>query len=225
MNTKPIIFINFKKLAKDRAISLVRDLEHVDPQILELFDVVVGVRAADCCCIATETSLPVFLQDFDASRNTSEINAGIRGVILNHPEQTITLDQIRKDLQAARKNRFQTILCAASLDECATISDTFDSDFIAVENPDIIGKDISLVESSQEYVEKALEKADRQRVLFGGGIKSNRDINFVIDTGGAGVLVSSLIVKAEKPLAALHELLNPIYYDHLAKRPEEATCQ
>ncbi len=225
MNKKPFIFINFKKLSSDRAISLAKELENVDRRILELFDVAVGVLVEDCCSIASETTLPVFLQDFNSIQDAQVRDAGIRGVILNHPEQAMTHEQIRQDLDAAQKNRFQTILCAASLEECDTIRSRYTADFIAVENPDIIGKDISLVESSKEYVGKALEKAGHQPILFGGGIKSSRDINFVIEAGGAGVLVSSLIVKSAKPLGALTELLNPIYYKHLSKKPEEATCQ
>ncbi len=225
MKQKPFILINFKKVSGERAIALAKELEGLDRSILEIFDLAVAVLNHDSCSIVSETTLPVFLQDFTDPGDRQMATPGIRGVILNHPEKAMSHSRIQQDLESAQQRNLQVILCASSLDESAAIRDRYCADFIAVENRDLIGKDISLAESSGEYVEQALAGANGHRILFGGGIKSSRDINFVIDRGGAGVLVSSLIVKAEHPLEALTGLLDPKNYKNMTTRSEEASCQ
>ncbi|HMI64156.1 MAG TPA: hypothetical protein VK518_24735, partial [Puia sp.] len=79
--------------------------------------------------------------------------------------------------------------------------------FIGLEKQELIGKDASFVNHCPEIVRQAKSHVGAE-ILIGAGIKSANDLRHVIDTGGSGVLVSSLILKSNNPSLTLTEFLN-----------------
>jgi len=218
---RKIIMINFKKISGEKAFLLARKLEKVDPHICEMFDVILALQPQDAYHISSKVKLPLFVQDISSypeSQFLSAIDRGslkksnIRGVILNHPQKKLTLDALEESIAVGRKLGLEILLCASSIDEAVQINDRYTPDYIAVENEQLIGKDISLVQYCPEVVPNVLDRINN-RILFGGGIKSPEDIKFVIQNGGFGVLVASLIINSKNPLATLENLLKPEFYN------------
>lgn len=112
---------------------------------------------------------------------------------------------------AVRKLGLEIMLCATSLDEGIDLSNRFEPKYLAVENEQLIGKDISICDYCPEMVTEVVQRIDN-RILFGGGIRTPSDIHFILKKGGSGVLISSLVIKSPDPLTTLKKLLNPLNY-------------
>lgn len=130
--------------------------------------------------------------------------AGCTGTLLNHSENRMEQEKIRKAVERARKNNLTTIVCAQDPEECETLS-SFSPDFIAYEPPELIGGDVSVSESKPELVKEAVERS-KVPVLTGAGVKDTEDVETAVELGCDGVLVASGIVKSEDPKKAAREL-------------------
>jgi hypothetical protein len=215
-----IVLINFKKLSGDNAFRLAKELDQLDRGFRKTFDVALGLQQKDARCISPEITLPIFVLDVNAVPDNTDQpllferrkNGGnIRGVILNHPQYKISHDQLAEKMTRCTDLGWEVMVCATGMEEAMIINNRFRPQFLAVENKELIGKDISLSQYCPEIVTDTLANIDNN-ILFGGGIKSVEDIKFVKDQGGSGVLISSLVLNAEKPLEVLGDLLNPIHY-------------
>lgn len=224
---KPVILINFKQVNGAKAVNLARELERLEPCIKKRFDVVLALQPQDAVAVSDKLTLPVFIQDiftepdgcFLSMVNGNGSSSGngngdwmknstVRGVLLNHPQRKLPVALLEQSIDTAQKFGLKVMLCASTLEEGFIMNDKYKPYYLAVENERLIGKDVSLCTYCPEMVKEALAMIDN-RVLFGGGIKSRKDLTFILNQGGFGILVASLILKAENPLAALGGLLDP----------------
>lgn len=220
---KFIILINFKRLTGDRAKHLTVELNKIDNRIRENFDIIAALQPRDALHIAGNISLPIFIQDACCGSGGSGdgflegieprliSQAKIRGIILSHPEKKVPLPVLAERTSVVKKLGLEIMLCATTLNDGIELNRRFEPEYLTVENEQLIGQDISISDFCPGMVEEAIRVIDN-RVLFGGGIRSPRDIHFIWKTGGAGVLISSLILKSPHPLATLTDLLNPTHY-------------
>jgi len=110
-----------------------------------------------------------------------------------------------ESIRRAEDLDIQKVICATSVEEASKM-DKLAPHYIGLENEDLIGKDISFTDHCPRMLEMVRARVNN-RILVGAGIKNVRDVKHVINSGGAGVLISSLIVKSPDPAKTLNNLL------------------
>ncbi|MGC8812030.1 MAG: triose-phosphate isomerase [Candidatus Aenigmatarchaeota archaeon] len=218
----PLVLVNFKcykeatgknalRLAKicEKVASSYKINIAISPQFTDLY-------------LARKVNIPVFAQHVDFIEHgayTGHVSplalkeAGVKGSLINHSERKLRLEEIEKCVELLRKYKLISVVCADSLEKGKAIAN-FKPDFIAYEDPVLIGSGnaISKVkpDSVKEFVEE-IYKIDREiKILCGAGITSGEDVKKALELGTEGVLVASGIVKAKNPRKALEEFAKAV---------------
>ncbi|MCD6171726.1 MAG: triose-phosphate isomerase [Thermoplasmata archaeon] len=169
---------------------------------------IIAVQPSDIYQVSSATSIDVFSQHVDAidyGSNTGWIlmeavkNAGASGMLINHSEHRLRVENIYKIVNKAKKNKMESVICASNTDVAKAVS-IFSPDYVAIEPPELIGGDISVTKAKPEIVKKAVEEVNEisnSKVLCGAGIKSGEDVRKAIELGADGILVASGVVKAK----------------------------
>ncbi|KAA0005233.1 MAG: triose-phosphate isomerase [Thermoplasmata archaeon] len=178
---------------------------------------IIAVQHADLYRVASAVNIDVFAQHIDAIEYGSHTGwilpeaikeAGAKGSILNHSEHVITANEIKKGIEALRKNGMESIVCAAD-NEIAKALAVLEPDYIAVEPPELIGGDISVTKAKPSVVRDAVEgvkQVSKAKVLCGAGIKNGEDVRKAIELGSSGILVASGVVKAKDKEKIIREM-------------------
>ncbi len=207
--SKTLILLNFKVICGADALGLAKQLQQLDDETRESFDIALAVQPQDVPVLSRETDLPLFIQDCGSYGDCHYGDLGARGIILNHPEKKATPSQLDETMAKIGECDLEVMICSTSIDEAARLNEKYNPDYVAIENEALIGKPVSFATFCPELVSDAVARIDN-RLLFGGGIKGSDDIRCVVLRGGAGVLISSVVVKSATPLAALKRMLVPI---------------
>ncbi len=178
---------------------------------------VIAVQPSDIYQVSSASSINVFAQHVDAisyGSNTGWIlmeaikNAGATGMLINHSEHRLKVEDIYAIVNKARKNKMESIVCASN-NEIAKAVSIFSPDYVAIEPPELIGGDISVTKAKPSIVKKAVEevnKISKAKVLCGAGIKNGEDAKKAIELGADGILVASGVVKAKDKEKIIKEL-------------------
>jgi triosephosphate isomerase len=136
--------------------------------------------------------------------------AGAIGTLINHSEKKLSLDKVEACINLAKTLELKTICCAFNLKEAIEIT-KFAPDYIAFEDPELIGTGKSVSTQEPELVKRFVEivKDMNKEVipLCGAGISNKEDVEAAKNLGAKGVLVASAIVKAENQREALLNLV------------------
>lgn len=136
--------------------------------------------------------------------------AGAVGVMLNHAEKKLTLDEIEKTIARADKVGLATIVCADTLEEIEAIA-RMSPNLIVAEPTALIGTGVT---SDSDYVTATIEAVRRINseimVLQGAGIKDGSDVYNVIAAGAQATGSTSGIIKAADPAAMANEMLSAL---------------
>jgi triosephosphate isomerase len=135
--------------------------------------------------------------------------AGAAGVLLNHIERRLSMDELRRTMQRADEVGLATMVCADNLEDAVVIA-RMNPNIIIAESPDLIG-----VGKREDNDQQAIAKINRAvwlvnpeiRVLHGAGISSGRDVYDVIAAGAQGAGSTSGIIMAKNPFAMLEEMI------------------
>ncbi len=212
----PAIIINFKTYNEstgDNALKLAKICEKVANDTGT--SIIVAPQAVDIRMIANEVSIPVFAQHIDsvdAGSNTGSIfgeavkQAGATGTLINHSENRIPKEQIKKIVEKAKELKLTTVVCAKDPEEGKELN-SFSPDSIAVEPPELIGGDISVSTAKPEVIKESVDNIDN-KIIVGAGVKNGEDVKIAVKLGSVGILVASGIVKAEDPEKALLDLVS-----------------
>ncbi len=180
-------------------------------------DVIVTPQYADIRLLAENTKyIHVYAQHMDALRPgrglgsvlpESVKEAGAVGVMLNHAEKHLTLDEIRATIARADEVGLATIVCADSVEEVAAVA-KMKPNLIVAEPTELIGTGVA---SDMKYVVDTIESVRRVdpdiMVLQGAGISGPEDVANVIRAGAQATGCTSGILKAADPEAAAEEML------------------
>lgn len=215
----PILITNFKCYQEStgpRAIELAKLHERVANE-MGVNVAIVGM-SLDLPMLAMSVSIPVLSQHLDGvgwgpytGLLPVEVarGVGIDGSMLNHSERRISDSEIGRALERMKALNMLSLVCAENNEEGKRFAQ-MGADFIAIEVPELIGGDVSVSKAKPELIQEAVESIGPGKVVVGAGIKTAEDVRIALELGAVGVLVSSGIVKAADPLAALRDLCSAL---------------
>jgi triosephosphate isomerase len=180
-------------------------------------DVIMTPQYADIRLLAENTErIHVYAQHMDAlvpGRGLGSVlpesikAAGAVGVMLNHAEKKLTLDEVRATIARADEVGLATIVCADSVEEITAIA-KMSPNLIVAEPTELIGTGVA---SDMNYVRDTIEAVRKINpdimVLQGAGISGPDDVANVIRAGAQATGCTSGVFKAADPEAAAEEML------------------
>ncbi len=133
--------------------------------------------------------------------------AGAVGVMLNHAEHKLTLDEIKAAIARADEVGLATMVCADSVDEVREIA-KLGPNILVAEPTELIGTGKP---ADKEYVDEVIrvirEVNPDIKPFPSAGISKGEDCYNIIKAGSSASGCSSAIAKAEKPLALAEEMI------------------
>ena len=213
----PLILINFKCYKTGvEALKLAKSCDLISKKYE--IKIAVAPQFVDIYRISKEIEIPVFSQHVDpieVGAFTGHVSiraikeAGAIGTLINHSERRLGLDEIEKCVNVAKKYGLRTACCSRDLRESEKIAH-FDPDFIAYEDPALIGTGRPISKEKPETVREFVETVKNINPniipLCGAGISSGEDVKIALDLGCKGVLIASAVVKAEYPEKVLESI-------------------
>lgn len=183
-------------------------------------DVIITPQYADIRMIAENTShIHVYAQHMDYLRPGRGLGsvlpesikeAGAVGVMLNHAEKKLTLDEIEKTIARADEVGLATIVCADSVREIEAVA-KLSPNLIVAEPTELIGTGVT---SDMRYVRDTIEAVRRIdpdiMVLQGAGISTPDDVARVIRAGALATGCTSGVMRAADPEAAARAMLSTL---------------
>ena len=180
-------------------------------------DVILTPQYADIRLIAENTEcVHVYAQHMDSlvpGRGLGSVlpesikDAGAVGVMLNHAEKKLTLEEVKAAIARADEVGLATIVCADSVAEIKEIA-LLAPNLIVAEPTELIGTGVA---SDMKYVRDTIEAVRAINpdimVLQGAGISGPEDVANVIRAGAQATGCTSGVMKAADPEAAAEEML------------------
>ena len=181
-------------------------------------DVLADVQTTDLRMIAQNTGrrIHVYAQHMDpvrVGRGMGQIlpeavkATGAVGVMLNHAEHKMALDEIRGAIARADELKLATIVCGDAEDEIRAVAE-MRPNIVVAEPSELIGTGIAV---GREYVDaciRLVKSVDpRILVLPSAGISCGQDCYNIIRAGADASGSSSAICKAENPAAMAEEMM------------------
>lgn len=199
----------------ERMLRLAREIDRIAYKYD--LDVIVTPQYTDIRLLAENTEhIHVYAQHMDyltPGRGLGSVlpeavkEAGAVGVMLNHAEKKLTLDEIKKTIERADEVGLATIVCADSVSEVEAVA-RLSPNLIVAEPTELIGTGVA---SDMSYVRDTIEAVRRIdpdiMVLQGAGISGPEDVAQVIRAGALATGCTSGVMKASDPEAAAEEML------------------
>lgn len=215
----PCLVINFKAFKEGtgrNALKISKTAEKISNKLNVC--IVVSPNFLDLKEIAKKLSIPVFAQCCDAVEEgafTGHVTAyQIKeargsGMILNHSEKRMQLDDMEDIIELAKKYELTTIVCANEIEIAKAVA-VLNPDFIALEPPELIGGKISVSQAQPEVITKFVNEIKKYntkiKLLVGAGVKNKDDVKKAIELGTDGVILASGVVKAKNVSQTIEDL-------------------
>ena len=133
--------------------------------------------------------------------------AGAVGVMLNHAEHKLTIDEIKAAIARADEVGLATMVCADSVDEVREIA-ALGPNILVAEPTELIGTGKPADKEYVDEVIKVIREVNPDIKPFpSAGISKGEDCYNIIKAGSSASGCSSAIAKAEKPLALAEEMI------------------
>ncbi len=216
------LVINFKTYLNatgSRAIDLARRIDKVAkeyptvrvmiaPSVVDVLKVAEVVEAVDV--------IAQHVDPIDPGAHTGRIpiwvlsEYGIAGALVNHSERPVSFNELVNIVSTLRRYGMKSIVCTPNVD--ASRMATQIADFVAFEDPELIGSGISVSKAKPELVRRNVEaiRAGQAIPLVGAGISTAEDVRASIALGAQGVLVASAIVKAKNVENKVREFISAL---------------
>ena len=134
-------------------------------------------------------------------------SAGAVGVMLNHAERKLTLEEIELAIKRADEVGLATMVCADSIEEVKAIAKLAPNILVA-EPTELIGTGKPADKEYVDAVIKAIKEINPDILPFpSAGISKGQDCYNIIKAGSSASGCSSAIAKAENPLALAEEMI------------------
>ena len=152
--------------------------------------------------------------------------AGAVGVLLNHAERPLTLDEIRRSVERAGEVGLAALVCAGTPQEAAAAA-SLGPDMILAEAPGLIGKGARGPGDMEEIarINQAVHRvAPGMMILHGAGISDEKDVYEVIKAGADATGSTSGIMKADNPCEMMEKMIASVAAAWIA-RHQTRPCQ
>ena len=180
-------------------------------------DVILDVPDTEIRYIAENTKrIHVYSQHMDSipvgkgmGRTLGEAvkDAGAVGVMLNHAEHKLTIEEIAEAIKRADELGLATMVCADSIDEVKAIA-ALGPNILVAEPTELIGTGKP---ADKEYVDEVIrvirEINPDIKPFPSAGISKGEDCYNIIKAGASASGCSSAIAKAENPLVLAEEMI------------------
>ena len=180
-------------------------------------DIIVTPQYTDIKLLADNTErILVFAQHMDylpVGRGLGSVlpesvkSAGACGVMLNHAEKPLTMEEIRLTIARADEVGLATIVCANTVEDIKEIA-KLSPNLIVAEPTDLIGTGVT---SDENYILDTISTVKAINpdimVLQGAGISNGMDVYNTIRLGAQATGSTSGIIKAEDPYAMVEEMI------------------
>ena len=180
-------------------------------------DVILDVPDTEIRYIAENTKrIHVYSQHMDSipvgkgmGRTLGEAvkDAGAVGVMLNHAEHKLTIEEIAEAIKRSDELGLATMVCADSIDEVKAIA-KLGPNILVAEPTELIGTGKP---ADKEYVDEVIrvirEINPDIKPFPSAGISKGEDCYNIIKAGASASGCSSAIAKAENPLALAEEMI------------------
>lgn len=220
----PVLAINYKAYNTSFGSKALEIAKYAEKVSLEYsIEVIVIPPATELRKIIENISIPVYAQHadpYDLGAYTGWLpvvvlrDIGVKGVLINHSEHRLKLDEIVTIVDNAKKHGLETLVCADT-PVAATAVATMNPTAIAIEPPELIGTGIAVSKAKPEIVTNTVNKVRMVNkdvvILTGAGISSAEDVSAAIRLGTAGVLVASAIMKSKDPEKVIREMAEAAY--------------
>jgi triosephosphate isomerase len=138
--------------------------------------------------------------------------AGAAGVLLNHCEKRIAMEELKLTMKRADETELATMVCADNVEDAIIIAQMAPNIIIA-ESPDRIGvgkRDAGDQQAIAKINQAVWDINPEIRVLHGAGISCGKDVYDVVLAGAQGSGSTSGIIKAQDPFAMLEEMISSL---------------
>ena len=215
----PLILVNFKSYAEGTGEKAVK-LAKICKGLSEEHDVNISIapQDVDIFRVSSQVKIPIFAQSVEpiepGAHTGHELalaakKAGAIGSLINHSENKMKAEQIRKSIEMAKKNGLKTVVCVPDIESVKQVM-KFKPDFIAYEVPELIGTGKAISKERPESVRKFVKALSGTGVvpLCGAGVSTGEDVRTAIELGTKGVIVASAAVKSDNPRKTLKDLVS-----------------
>lgn len=183
-------------------------------------DIILTPQYTDIKLIADNTErILVFAQHMDSlpvGRGLGSVlpeavkAAGAVGVMLNHAEKPLSMEEIEKTIKRADEVGLATIVCADTVEELKEIA-KLGPNLLVAEPTELIGTGTT---SDANYVVETIRTVREINpdimVLQGAGISNGNDVYNTIKLGAQATGSTSGIIKAEDPAAMVEEMISAL---------------
>ena len=219
----PILIINMKvypEVLGKRALELAKVAESVSRELG--VSIAVAPPVTELRLVAENVEIPVYAQGGDPvepGARTGHVplefikETGASGVILNHSENRLLLNDLGWLVNRAKSLGLETLVCAPDPFTSAAAA-ALEPTAVAVEPPELIGTGKAVSRERPDVIVRTVELVKRVNpsipVITGAGIESFDDVRKAVELGTQGVLVASAIVKAKDWRQKITELANAL---------------
>ncbi len=223
---EPMIVINFKAYPTSygrKGLEIAKLADKISKEFKGNVEVIIAPPATEIRMLRNEVEIRIFAQHadpYDLGAKTGWLpleiikDAGADGLLINHSEHRLRLDEINK-LVIKAKNLGMTSLVCADVPETGAAVALLRPDIIAVEPPELIGTGIAVSKAKPEVVTNSvnlIRNVNREVIILtGAGISSPDDVEAAIRLGTSGVLVASAIMKAKDPGKVIKGMVEAAY--------------
>jgi triosephosphate isomerase len=212
----PLILVNLKCYTEGTGKNAVK-ISKICMKVAKKYKINIAVspQFADIYQVSKKVNIPVFAQhidSIDAGAFTGHVSAlsvkdaGAVGTLISHSERKLSLNEIGRCVEAARRQNLISVVCSDSLVKSRDIA-SFSPDFIAYEPPELIGTGVSVSKTKPEVVSETVKTVKRLnpdvKVLCGAGITNGEDVKRAVELGTDGVILASGVVKSSNPREVL----------------------
>ena len=217
---KNVLVVNFKTYRTGTgrdALNLARVHEGVAGMARK--KIIIAVQAADIFRISREVSLDIFAQHADPVAFGTFTGfllpealkeGGASGTLLNHAENRMDDSRLKDAIKRCKSVGLETLVCTDSISQARMLA-KLSPTYIAFEEPELISTGMSVSRVNPESVRgfvKAVRKSGPSVIpLCGAGVSTGDDVRKALELGTRGALVSSAVMKSDRPRDLLFDLV------------------
>jgi len=203
----------YKQATGENAVKLCQTINTV--QKTSKIPIIPAAQTADIYRIKQSINMEIWSQHvdpIDPDRHFGWISpytvkqAGASGVVISHLEHKLDFDTIKKTVAKCKAYNLKTLVIVDTIDLAKKVID-LKPDYLAYENADLIGGNVSMVDDDPEGI-KTIAKLCPIPMLVGAGVKTGEHIKKALALGSIGAILASGVILSPNPRIALEDIIS-----------------